>query len=179
MIYDVDKIKIQFMLDYKKDSYWIPQTSYLNYSPVLQPNTYSLRTISIEKKHPVCYVKLENKWIYNINNKLVFSTLIPDTKNIYGFIPVRIPCVFFIAYVNDNNVMNTNNLFFLYINTKFGTKNFEYLTYNNDTKEIGLTTKPCDITYFKFNQIPWKQFVDETKILPIINNSKKLINAQL
>lgn len=169
MIYNVDKIKIQFMLDYKDDIYWIPQT-YLNYSPVLKPNTPSLRTISIEKKHPVCYVKLDDQWVYYIDNKLFFSPLIKDPKQLYGFIPNRIPCVFYVGYIDDDG------LFFLYINTKFGTKNFLFFTYNDTTKQISLTPNRQNATQFKFNQIQWKQYVNETRIIPIINKSKNITN---
>lgn len=166
MLYDVDKIKIQFMLDYHYDIFWIPQTSYLKYSPVLKPNTSSLRTISIEKKHPVCYVKLDGTWAYYIDNKLFFSPLISDPKQLYGFIPYRKPCVFYVGYVNDDG------LFFLYINTKFGTKNFLFFIYNDATKQISLTPNRQDATQFKFNQISWTQYVNETRILPIINKHK-------
>ena len=170
MIFNVDKIKLQFMLDYKEEAYWIPQSTYLNYSPVLEPEKYKLRTISIEKKYPLCYIKIDDKWAYWIDNKLSMLPLIKDNKQIYGFTKYRIPCVFFIEYLTDE-------LFFLYINTQFGASSFLYLVYDGNNN-ISFTPDKTKMSYFKYNKIKWGQFVNETKILPILNGVKQKITSK-
>jgi hypothetical protein len=126
-ILNVDNLAITLMRDYHKETLSVRPNIYLNYQPVVQTDVPTYRTVSLTKKDPNCYIKLEKRdlWVYEEGDKLVFKPLHQDNWSLCTgscSSSIKQPQVFFIEYVEEP-------MFVLYKNVAMGDPNVLYLEY--------------------------------------------------
>jgi hypothetical protein len=150
-ILDINNLSFIMMISYKKESFDIPQTCYLDYSPVSNPSS-SYRTIQPSRQDPLCYIKsLHNdEWLYESpTNTLKFM---PLQQYYSGFIYYKPPAVFYIDYL-------ANNEFVLYKNESFGNQLVLYIRYDPANNSFSWVSDKQFATKFKYGTIEWTQLL--------------------
>ena len=151
---NINNISITLMRDFEKEYFNLPNNTYLNYSPVTNIDDYTYKTISLNKKDTLCYIKHKTKelWIYEEDNKLIFKPL--QKSNLYTL--YKQPTVFFIEYVVEP-------VFFIYKPLGIGNPNILYLNYNDNSVLLKWVNTYENATKFMFSELnlEWPEFITQ------------------
>jgi hypothetical protein len=154
---DINQVSIVLMRDYEKEFFDLPKNMYSDYAPVIELNTHRYKSILLEKKDPICYIKHKNKdlWVYEDKNKggFIFKPLQKDTVSFGKYIP---PTVFYLEYIGEP-------IFFLYIPIAMGYTQPRYISYNDDSVLFSYTTSASNATKFIFTEIDldWSNYITQ------------------
>lgn len=163
----VEDYKIKKSEHYKKSVDGIEHNKKNGYMPL---DYYNLNTYVIDpyRNDPLCYImyptNIDNLWLYNTNNGLVFT---PLQRNYTGFTTYIPPTVFFVAYLEIP-------YFILYISLGIGKQNVKYLKYKEDGGKIKMSFVDTakESTKFKYDDVLWTDIIN---ILPysLVNRKYK------
>lgn len=150
---DINNLSIVFLRDYKKEWFYISNKSYLNYSPVSEPEKEIYKITHPDRYDTVTYIKHKYKdyWLYYEDQKLTFKPLQVDNNAMYK-VHYKQPVVLYFYYLGDAE-------FFLYYNNHFAHRDIDYLVYKEIDNKI-YTSFSKDInkaTRFRYKYIQWKE----------------------
>lgn len=170
---DINKISVLFVKDYKKNTFYISDTSYLNYSPVAKPTKLIYRILQPHRSEPLTYIKHKTKELFlyedHITKKLVFRPLILEKDTVYKLNYIQ-PLVLYVGYLEYPT-------FLLYRNRHFAQKDIDYIIYSEiDNKiKISWTKDPKKATVFKFRYVKWKEELNHNLIGKSLNQGLQII----
>lgn len=166
---NINNLSITLMRDYKKEFFNIPQSCYLNFSPIAEPNVYTYKTILLNKKDPLCYIKHKTKdlWVYEENDgKLVFKQIHVNNRSLCTDVTNKCstmmeqPKVFWIEYVEEP-------VFVLYKTFGPGVEKVAYLEYVEINNSIYMHwvydfTYATKFSFTEFN-LDWSVYITKNE----------------
>jgi hypothetical protein len=159
---DIARISIILVRDYAPDRLTLSKSMPLPFSPFIEQDAYSYKTIDLTKSEPLTYIKHRYKdlWLYIENGKPIFKPLQRDWS---GFTTYKPPTYFWIDYLEFPS-------FILYQQPIYGDKNIKYLIYSeayytdlktgkpdvfNPAIYMGWAKNPLVASRFSFTSIEW------------------------
>lgn len=133
MVINILNTKLQLVKNHKKEFHYIPPNSFINYSPLMKNGTNIYPKIDFIKKDQMCYIKINDKWLYKTDDGYTFKKLLSKQ-----------PLVCWIEYLN-------HPMFIIYIPTKYGSLRTHYLQYS--ASGVSVTSVMLEATIFNYNPI--------------------------